>query len=602
MRETADIAKRSQAINLPEGVRDQFLETAGALKARSTIIWGEHCTECAFPSCYSSCAFYSPREDYHCRRFVNGIEALKITGSSKLTLSRIQFKRWGKLEGRGPAALKSAATATALEHLDRAIHVSLKGPFSRRVVDQVVRRLNRAKNRLATSGRPLGADDIFLMETWHEGSRDIPFTFTIVPNDPSAGALFQHAVSVVPGYSRTIIPVKEMTQRVDLTQPFRVQIEPLVESTPAIVFGVTDFARPARSLQSSKTQAEPKRPKIKCVVWDLDNVVWNGTLIEDGLEGLSINPLAVSAIVELDRRGILNSIASKNDPEPAIRALKHFGLFDYFVFPQISWKPKSDSLAQIASSLDISLDTFAFVDDQPFERGEIATLCPDVQVIADTEISAMLGLPRFDVPVTVEGTRRRQMYKVEEHRQHELSQSTLSYDEFLASSRIRLEVSPLRPETALRVYELSQRTNQLNISGRRYTRDEIDELIKVSERTYVLRCSDRFGDYGIIGFCVVSPAHTLVESFFMSCRVQRKRVENAFFTLLASETAAAGQETLRVLHRRTAKNQTAAAMLTELGFEYCASDEIQGEFRRPVSKEFEHGDVVKLATVEHVAA
>jgi FkbH-like protein len=295
-------------------------------------------------------------------------------------------------------------------------------------------------------------------------------------------------------------------------------------------------------------------------------------------------------------------VASKNDPQLAVQTLKHFGLLDYFVFPQVGWTPKSESLKQIAASLDLSLDTFAFIDDQPFERGEIAALCPDVEVIAETEIGSMLGLPRFDVPITAESAKRRRMYKVEEHRHRELAQSTLSYDEFLASSRIRLEVTALTLETALRVYELSQRTNQLNISGKRYTREEIDDLMESSKRTFVLRCSDRFGDYGIIGFCVMSSDQALVESFFMSCRVQRKRVENAFFALLAAEAAAEGHESLRILHRRTAKNQTAVTMLTELGFEYCPSDEGQGEFQRPVSKQFDHKDIVKLATVEHVAA
>jgi hypothetical protein len=208
MRETADIAKRSQTITLPEGVRDQFLETASVLKSRSTIMWGEHCTECAFPSCYSSCAFYAPREDYHCRRFVNGIEALKVKGSSKLALSRIQFKRWGKLEGRGPVALKSASAAIALERLDRAVHVSLRGPFPRRVVDHVIRRLNHVKNGLARVGDAIGADDVFLMETWHDGNGNIPFTLTIVPN-LSAATLFQHAITVAPGYNRAMLQPRD---------------------------------------------------------------------------------------------------------------------------------------------------------------------------------------------------------------------------------------------------------------------------------------------------------------------------------------------------------------------------------------------------------
>src|SRR5262245_15443143 len=223
MRETADIAKRSDAIVLPDDVRQQFLETAAALEARSTIVWGEHCTECAFPSCYSTCSFYAPRDDLHCRRFVNGIESLNAFRADQLKLARIQLKRWGKLEGQGPVGLKSARFADALERVDKAAYSPLRAPVPRRLIDLAVWRLNNAKKRIAANGQPLGDEDAFLMEAWHDGKSSLPFTLTILPVSKDHLGLFQQAITVVPGYNRISVPISNIRRHVDLALPFRIQ-------------------------------------------------------------------------------------------------------------------------------------------------------------------------------------------------------------------------------------------------------------------------------------------------------------------------------------------------------------------------------------------
>ena len=189
------------------------------------------------------------------------------------------------------------------------------------------------------------------------------------------------------------------------------------------------------------------------------------------------------------------------------------------------------------------------------------------------------------------------MYQTEERRQRERTQSTLDYDAFLRSCAIKLEVRPLAQDYVRRVFELSQRTNQLNVSARRYNIEDIETLMKSPDarNTYVLSCADKFGDDGVIGFCVMNRSSALVESFFMSCRVQRKRVEDAFFALLAAEAAALGHNTLRVAYCRTDRNDTAVAMLIELGFAYVPADGTHGEFRRSVARPFERSQIVELS-------
>src|SRR5262245_6438166 len=114
---------------------------------------------------------------------------------------------------------------------------------------------------------------------------------------------------------------------------------------------------------------EDKR-MIKCVVWDLDNTLWHGALIEDGYVRLKDN--VVGIIKTLDSRGILQSIASKNDYDQALDQLRRFGLAEYFLYPQINWNTKSSSIKVISSSINIGLDAVGFIDDQEFERDEVA--------------------------------------------------------------------------------------------------------------------------------------------------------------------------------------------------------------------------------------
>jgi FkbH-like protein len=148
----------------------------------------------------------------------------------------------------------------------------------------------------------------------------------------------------------------------------------------------------------------------------------------------------------------------------------------------------------------------------------------------------------------------------------------------------------------MRMYELGQRTNQLNFSGLRYAQAELEALMaERPEDAFVLSCADRFGDYGQIGFCVLTKGRPQVESFFMSCRVQRKRVENAFFRRLAAELESRGAHRVEVRFRPTAKNGASAGMLGDLGFAFEPSGlDGEGLYVRPLDAPFEDADVVRL--------
>ena len=133
---------------------------------------------------------------------------------------------------------------------------------------------------------------------------------------------------------------------------------------------------------------------IKCLVWDLDDTLWNGTLLEG--DPVFIADEVRHTVEVLDSRGILQSIASKNDHDLAWSRLSELGVADYFILPQISWSPKSDAISYIAKQLNFSLDRIAFVDDQPAERAEVAFHLPEVRCYPKNQISVLHELPEFN--------------------------------------------------------------------------------------------------------------------------------------------------------------------------------------------------------------
>jgi FkbH-like protein len=536
-----------------------------------------------------------------CGRFARGIQKGRI---GNIRLATINFRKWGKLFGIGPAGLVPSNQAGRLERLNDLVSgaiMSFVPSVALRRVEWEADQWNARRSR----GRSVKAD-AFIIEAWlPDRYPGFSFTLTVVPRNEVDVGQFQARFELCAGYNRLIVPVAEIAARVDLSKPYSIQIEPFEDSIGRdITFGLTEFVAlrygtdqvRAPSRTETRVAAPPATSKAKCVVWDLDNTVWRGTLAEDGPESLVLNPAAKTAIEELDRRGILNSIASKNDPAPALAALEAFGLKDYFLYPQIGWTPKSAAIQLIGASLDIGLDTFVFLDDQAFERGEVRERLPQVTVLSDADLPALLEHPLFDVPVTAESASRRSMYLAEHRRKITFESSAGDYVEFLRGCSIRVDVAKLSAATLERAYELSQRTNQLNVSGRRYSRKELMSLLvpDAGAVVYMFGCCDRFGEYGTIAMCVLNRQRADVESFMMSCRVQKKLVENAIFSWLAGKCAAAGFDNLGVMYRKTQRNDASIRMLEELGFSYAPSSAEAGVFVRPTGTPITDADVVSV--------
>ncbi len=272
--------------------------------------------------------------------------------------------------------------------------------------------------------------------------------------------------------------------------------------------------------------APAKKAKVKCVVWDLDNTLWKGTLLEGDEVGLRDNVRDI--IRTLDARGILHSLASRNHAETALARLRELGLEEYFLYPQIHWGSKAASILTIAESLNIGLESICFIDDQPFELAEVQAALPQVLCLDHTRLPDLVQMPELmPASVTAESSMRRLMYLGDMHRKQTEETFTGPQEEFLATLGMEFTISPAGAEDLARAEELTNRTHQLNTTGRTFSRQELEELRR-SPRHLLLMSElvDKFGSYGKIGLALVerSPEVWIIKLLLMSCRVMSRGV------------------------------------------------------------------------------
>lgn len=279
---------------------------------------------------------------------------------------------------------------------------------------------------------------------------------------------------------------------------------------------------------ASQVAPDKRRGRIKCVVWDLDNTLWKGVLVEGGAQVLRDD--AVAALRALDERGILHSIASRNDHGAAMEQLEVHGLADYFLYPQISWNRKSDAIARIARDLNIGVDAIAFVDDQPFELEEVAFELPQVLGIPVEQLGEWLDAdelrPRF---VTDESRQRRAMYRAAIHRNRAEQDFNGDNEAFLRTLQMTMTIAPAAHEDLRRAEELTVRTNQLNSTGVTYSFDELDAYRRSPDHVLLVAgLTDRYGAYGKIGLALAERGEGVwrLKLLLMSCRVMSRGVGN----------------------------------------------------------------------------
>ncbi len=336
----------------------------------------------------------------------------------------------------------------------------------------------------------------------------------------------------------------------------------------------TMLARKILSLKSSP---------YKVIVLDCDYTLWSGICGEDGVAGVKIEPNYRSLqefIIGQQAAGKLICLCSKNQEEDV------FAVFDqhpdmvlkrhHLVNWRINWRSKSENLKALAAELQLGLDSFIFIDDNPVECAEVRANCPEVLTLqlpqeCDRIPQYLEHIWAFDqLQATQEDQQRTNLYQQNVQRQR-LQQDSLSFTDFLAQLDLEIEISPMQSEQLARVAQLTQRTNQFNLTTIRRSEAEIQQLCNLgSKKCRVVKVKDRFGDYGLVGLLLfeVQENALFVDTFLLSCRVLGRGVEHKMLAYLGTLAQERGLGRVELFYTPTKKNQPAWDFLTSVGRQF----------------------------------
>jgi FkbH-like protein len=339
---------------------------------------------------------------------------------------------------------------------------------------------------------------------------------------------------------------------------------------------------------------QPLSGKIaKALVTDLDNTLWGGVVGEDGLEGLRLGAEYPGAayqavqrvLLDLHARGILLAVCSKNNYDEAMAAIeKHPGMLlspSHFAAMRINWNDKAQNLREIAAELNIGIDAVAFLDDNPVEREAVRAALPEVTVMElPPDVTLWPQLLRdqavFErLTLSSEDARRGEYYALQRERSQAEATCKTPQD-FLRSLEQEVEIAALDGMSLARVAQLTQKTNQFNVTTRRYSEQQMAELARrPGWRVYSMRVRDRFGDNGIVGVGILACEGQCgeIDTFLLSCRVIGRGVETALLSFLCEQVRKSGCRVVRGRFLPTRKNAPAREFFSSHGFQKISGDE-----------------------------
>lgn len=324
----------------------------------------------------------------------------------------------------------------------------------------------------------------------------------------------------------------------------------------------------------------------KVLVVDLDNTLWGGIVGEDGMAGVAIGaeyPGAAyralqAVILQMAKRGILLAICSKNNSRDALEVLeKHPEMLlrpKDFSAIRINWIDKAQNLRDIATELNVGIDSLAFLDDNPVERQRIRLELPEVTVIElpvdpMKYAGALLACPNFErLAITAEDRARGSYYAAQRERKSSEA-SAGSLEEFYRSLDMKAEVVAVTPTTLARIAQLTQKTNQLNTTTKRYSESEVQAMaLDPAWSLFGVKIADRFGDNGIVGvvFLRLEKPELVIDTFLLSCRVIGRTVETMMLSHVCNIGIAAGFTKVTGWFLPTKKNEPAAQIYSSNGF------------------------------------
>ena len=326
----------------------------------------------------------------------------------------------------------------------------------------------------------------------------------------------------------------------------------------------------------------------KCIVLDLDNTLWGGIIGEDGFDriDLSLKPPGMAfmefqrVLLALYQRGVILAINSRNNEDEALRAIRDHPFMvlreEHFATMKINWSDKISNMKEISQELNIGLDSIVYFDDDPINRELMSKAIPQIKTIdlpddPSLYASTLMQINDFNTLVmTNEDRNRGEMYR-EEHKRTELKRSSSNLEDFLKQLEIRVTMKKANNFTIPRIAQLTLKTNQFNLTTRRYQEEDVETLAQ--DYTKLIGCAqtqDKFGDNGITGVYIVNKNHVdkewFIDTFLLSCRVMGRGIEDAMMGYILSKAKEEGVIKVKAEFIPTKKNKPCEQLLPNFGF------------------------------------
>ena len=342
----------------------------------------------------------------------------------------------------------------------------------------------------------------------------------------------------------------------------------------------------------------------KCIVLDLDNTLWGGVLGEDGIDGIQIGNtypgnaflFFQQAILELKKRGIILSVCSKNNEDDVFDLWdKHSDIIlkkKDFIVCKINWNDKADNIIEISNELNIGLDSIVFIDDSPSEREFIKKAIPEVAVPDFPEEPYLL--PQFFNEIlenyfsvhnlTEEDLNKSSQYKNNVSRS-KFQKKFSNKDKFISELGIILTIEEVNDSNISRFAQITQKTNQFNLTTKRYTDIEINSFRKKGI-VYGLRVKDKFGDNGITGLVMINinQKKAIIDSYLLSCRILGKKIEFEFMKYILLNLKKKGIKSVNTKYIKTKKNIQTENFFEKLNFQTILNSDEQKEYKLELNK------------------
>ena len=357
----------------------------------------------------------------------------------------------------------------------------------------------------------------------------------------------------------------------------------------------------------------------KCIAVDLDNTLWGGVIGEDGVEGIELSSHKEGArykdpqriLKKMKEQGVMLAVLSKNNVEDVEPVFKHPDMLLHhndFVAEVINWEPKFANIRQLAKDLNIGLDSFVFLDDNPAEREAMQAECPEVTVIDFPKDTSLL--PKviekvyeeyfLSLEVTAEDTKKTAMYRAESQRKADKTAAT-SVEDYLKHLEMTIDLHFMKPEEEKRVTQLTNKTNQFNVTSKRYSEEEIHKLaVNQASDIITVHMSDKYGDQGLVSVLILEYEgdEAEIDTFLMSCRVMGRSAEFEMISQIVPMLRNKGIKSVNAKYIKTAKNAPVVELFDRLGFDVVSAEEESKKYKTTVDRLPESTGVFKEVLVE----